>query len=185
MMRLSSSVRLTWSAGPGPSTGGAGGLPPGFLPVAAVLASRAAILASYSACSWACRSFARASMTAFARAISASRCSRRASSSGIDIPSGTSAWSAASALAIRSATSACNCASILPACSYDSALWRLALAWILVLRPRDVPAGVGVVLGAVERDSAQLQHAHLTGELQDLDEQRLDRLEEGPPERRD
>ena len=37
------------------------------------------------------RSFARASITALARAISASRFSRRASSSGIDIPSGTSA----------------------------------------------------------------------------------------------
>src|SRR5436853_6858688 len=168
MMRLSSSVRLTWSAGPGPSTGGAGGLPPGFLPVAAVLASRAAIFASYSACSRANRSFARASMIARARAISTRRCSRRASSSGIDIPSGTSAWSAASALAIKSATSACNWASIWPACSYDSA----------------VAAGGGVDLGAVERDRAQLQHAHLTGELQDLDEQRLDRLEEAPPERR-
>src|SRR3954453_19451867 len=87
MMRLSSSVRLTWSVGPGPSLGGVGGRPPGFLPVATALASRAAILASYSACSRACRSFARASMIARARTISASRCSRRASSSGIDIPS--------------------------------------------------------------------------------------------------
>ena len=33
-------MRLVWSFGSGPSTGGAGGLPPGFLPVAAVLAAR-------------------------------------------------------------------------------------------------------------------------------------------------
>ena len=78
-------------------------------------------------------------MVARARAISARRCSRRASSSGIDIPSGRSAWSAASARAISSATSACNCASILPACSYDSALWRLALAWTLVPSSATVP----------------------------------------------
>ena len=43
------SVRLIWSFGSGPSTGGAGGLPPGFLPVAAVLAWRSASLASCSA----------------------------------------------------------------------------------------------------------------------------------------
>jgi hypothetical protein len=36
--------------------------------------------------------------------------------------------------------SACNCASILPACSYDSALWRLALAWILVPSSATVPS---------------------------------------------
>ena len=42
-------MRLIWSFGSGPSTGGAGGLPPGFFPVAAVLASRAASLASCSA----------------------------------------------------------------------------------------------------------------------------------------
>ena len=94
----------------------AGWNPPG----AAAFASRAAILASYSACSRASRSFARASMAARERAISANRASRRASSSGIDIPSGTAAWSVASAFAISSAASACNCASILPACSYDS-----------------------------------------------------------------
>jgi hypothetical protein len=52
-----------------------------------------------------------------ASAILLKRSSRRASSSGIDMPSGMSAASAASALAISSATSACNCASILPACS--------------------------------------------------------------------
>ena len=46
MMRDSSSVRLTWSVGSGPSTGGWGGLPPGFLPVASIFASRASIFAS-------------------------------------------------------------------------------------------------------------------------------------------
>ena len=55
------------------------------------------------------------------------------------MPSGTSALSAASARASRSATSAFNCVSILPACSYDSALCRLALAWILVPSSATVP----------------------------------------------
>ena len=54
----------------------------------------------------------------------------------------------------------------------------------MLIRQRAMAAGVGVDLGAVERDRAQLQHAHLTGELQDLDEQGLDRLEEAPPESR-
>src|SRR5215210_1778670 len=35
MMRLSASVRLTWSVEPGPSTGGAGGLPPDRSPAPA------------------------------------------------------------------------------------------------------------------------------------------------------
>src|SRR5271166_1653068 len=59
MIRQSASVRLIWSLGPGPATGGAGGLPPGFLPCALALASRAAILVLYSACSRARRSLAR------------------------------------------------------------------------------------------------------------------------------
>src|SRR3954471_4945297 len=139
MMRDSSSVRLTWSVGRGPSTGGWGGLPRGFLPVAAALVSRAASLARCSACSRSKRSLARASILARASASFASRSSRRASSSGIDRPSGRSARSAASALASNSATSAFSCASILPACSYDSALWRLALAWILVPSSATVP----------------------------------------------
>ena len=100
--------------------------------VAAVLAARAASLAACSACSRAWRSLARASIFVRAAAILRRRSSRRASSSGIDKSSGRSAASAASAFANRSATSACNCASILPACSCDSALWRLALAWIFV-----------------------------------------------------
>ena len=47
----------------------------------------------------------------------ASRSSRRFNSSGIDIPSGASVWSAASACCSRSATSAFNCSSIFPECS--------------------------------------------------------------------
>jgi hypothetical protein len=117
MIRLSASVRLIWSAGRGVSIGGSGARPPGFLPVIAALASRAASLAAYSACSRPNRSRARASIFARASASRRSRSSRRASSSGIDIPSALSAWSAASALAISAATSAFSCASILPACS--------------------------------------------------------------------
>jgi len=66
-MRDCSSVRLIWSVGRGPSTGGWGGLPRGFRPVAAALASRAASLASWSACSRSKRSLARASILARAR----------------------------------------------------------------------------------------------------------------------
>src|SRR3954466_6136722 len=167
MMRDCSSVRLTWSVGRGSSIGGWGGLPRGFQPVAAALVSRAASLASYSACSRSKRSWARASILARASASFASRSSRRASSSGIDRPSGRSARSAASALASNSATSAFSCASILPACSYDSALWRLALAWILV------------------PSRAHPEHAHLARHRQHLDEQPLDLLEKPAPERRD
>ena len=54
---------------------------------------------------------ARAARAASASAIRARRSSRRASSSGIDIPSSTSARSVASARAISSDTSAFNCAS--------------------------------------------------------------------------
>src|SRR5271165_3558043 len=95
--------------------------------------------ASCSACSRAWRSLARASIFARASASLRKRYSRRASSSGIDMPSGMSAASAASALAIRSATSAFNCASILSACSSDNALCRLALAWIFVPSSATVP----------------------------------------------
>jgi transposase len=91
MMRDSSSVRLIWSVGNGPSTGGWSGLPRGFLPVASVFASRAASFTWYSVCSRSKRSLARASIFARATASVASRASRRASSSGIDIPSGISA----------------------------------------------------------------------------------------------
>src|SRR5262249_22068192 len=84
MIRESASVRLIWSLGPGPATGGAGGLPPGFLPCALALASRAAILVSYSACSRARRSLARASILARASASFFSRASRHSNSSGID-----------------------------------------------------------------------------------------------------
>ena len=115
-------MRLIWSFGSGPSTGGAGGLPPGFLPVVAVLASRAASLASCAARSRSYRSFARVSIFARASASLARRFSRKASSSGIDMPSVTSASSAASARASKSATSAFSCASSLLACSQESAL---------------------------------------------------------------
>ena len=77
----------------------------------------AQLKAEVAAFSRPCRSLARASMVARASAILRRRSSRRASSSGIDMPSGTSDLSAASALAMRSATSAFSCASILPAYS--------------------------------------------------------------------
>jgi hypothetical protein len=48
-----------------------------------------------------------------------------------------------------------------------------------------VTAGIGVQLGAIQRHRAQLQHAHLAGHRQHLYEQRLDLLQEAPPERDD
>src|SRR4051812_19883140 len=54
----------------------------------------------------------------------------------------------------------------------------------MLIRQRAVAAGIGVDLGAVERDRAQLQHPDLAGELQHLNEQRLDLSEEASPERR-
>ena len=80
-----------------------------------------------------------------------------------------SAWSAASAFAISSATSACSCASSLPACSYDSALCRLALAWIFVPSRPTVPSFSRPV----------------AGQQQYLYEQALGLRQKPPPERRD
>ncbi len=93
---------------------------------------------------------------------------RRASSPGIGIPSGMSAASAASAFATGPAA-AFNRASILPACSWESAPCRLALARIFV------PPG----------PAAPLRHAHLASGQQQLNEQTLDLLGKPPPERRD
>ena len=48
-----------------------------------------------------------------------------------------------------------------------------------------VAAGVGVDLGPVEPDRAELQQAHLPRHLQHFDEQGLDPRQKAPPERRD
>src|ERR1700739_3305209 len=174
-MRESASVSWIWSVGSGPSTGGAGGRPPGFLPVVLVLSARAASLAACSACSRSKRSLARASILARASASLRKRSSRRDSSSGTDMPSGISAWSAASARTISSATSAFNCASILLACSCESAPCRGSTG----------SPGVGMNLRAVERQSSQLQHAHLARQKQNLDKQHRDLGKEAPAEYRD
>src|SRR5882672_10768908 len=50
---------------------------------------------------------------------------------------------------------------------------------------RTVSAGVSVDLRAVDPQSAQLQHAHLTRQKQHLNQQPFDLLEESLPERRD
>src|SRR3954470_11701335 len=167
MMRLSSSVRLTWSVGPGPSLPGVGGRPPGFLPVAAALASRAAILASYSACSRACRSFARASMDR----------PRPDDLGQALLAPGQFVWDRHPVRHIR----------LIRRLRLGHQLRNFSLQLgfdpaRMLIRQRAVAAGVGVDLGAVERDGAQLQHADLTGELQYLHEQGLDLLKEAPPE---
>ena len=56
---------------------------------------------------------------------------------------------------------------------------RLDLARVFV-GERAVPARVGVDLRAVQPDRPHLQHAHLAGQLQHLDEQLLDLLQETP-----
>jgi hypothetical protein len=169
MMRLSSSVRLTWSDEPGPSTGGTDALPLGFLPVAAALAARAAILASYSACSRACRSFARASMTARALAISARRCSRRASSSDRQ--------TIRQVDPIRSFGRGQQLGHLGPQLRLDLARMRKG--------QRAVAARIGMDLGAIQRHRPHLQHAHLARQQQHLHKQRLDLRQKAPPERGD
>ena len=61
---------------------------------------------------------------------------------------------------------------------------RLDLASML-MRQRAVAAGVGVDFRAVEADRSHLQHAHLTRQQQNLNEQCFDLFEKPPPERRD
>ena len=140
MMRESGSVRLSWSFARGPGSGGVGGRPPGLRPVRAAFSSRARIFSSYSSCSRAWRSAARVSSSALAATITARRSSRRDSSSSTLIPSGTFAASAASPSAISSATSARSRASISRARFHDSALCRLASAWIFVPSSATVPS---------------------------------------------
>jgi hypothetical protein len=48
-----------------------------------------------------------------------------------------------------------------------------------------VPTGVGMNLGAVQRDRTHLEHPHLARQLQHLHEHTLDLLEKAPPKRRD
>ena len=58
------------------------------------------------------------------------------------------------------------------------------LAGVLV-RQRAVPAGIGVDLGPVQRNRAQLQNPHLARQSQHLHEQALDLRQKPPPKRRD
>jgi hypothetical protein len=92
----------------------------GFLSCALALAARrhlGFVFRLLAGCSWARRSLARASILARASASFCRRASRRSNSSGTDISSGISAWSAASALTSSIPTSAFSCTSSLPACS--------------------------------------------------------------------
>jgi len=125
-MRDSSSVRIDLILRQRPAVGGCGGFPPGFLPVAAVLAARAASLAhapptparnapwrapqSSCALRQAC---ANAPRVAPVHPVS----TRRREYPPYPPPR---LWPS------DRRPQACNCASILPACSYDSALCRLA-----------------------------------------------------------
>ena len=54
----------------------------------------------------------------------------------------------------------------------------------MLIGKRAMPAGVGMNLCAVEPNRSQLEDAHLARQQQDLNKQRLDLLEEPPPETR-
>ncbi len=100
-------------------------------------------------------------LLALASAIFFSRSSRRASSSGIDIPSGTSAWIGGFGLRQKLRNLGLQL--------------RLDFASMLI-RKRVVLAGVGVNFRPVQAYRPQLQQAHLMRQKQNLDEQRLDLL---------
>jgi hypothetical protein len=53
------------------------------------------------------------------------------------------------------------------------------------VRQRAVPARIGVQLRAIQGDGAHLEHPHGAGELQHLDEERLDLRQEELAERGD
>jgi hypothetical protein len=160
MMRESASVGLIWSAGPGPAAGGAGGLPPSFLPRAFAVAARAATLPSCAACSRIKRPAARAAIWVRAailvRASASffSRSSRRSSSSGIDTPPGISALGRGQ--------------------QYRRlGLQRRRQLARMLIRQRTVPARSGVHLGLAQRHRAQFHNPPLAGRQQHLDEQPL------------
>src|SRR5712692_6823398 len=157
MMRDCGSVKLYWSLSRGPGTGGVGGRPPGLRPVVRSRSARCASLVSYSACSAAARSVARASSTALASASRARRSSRRAISSRTTSPSGMSRWSLGSQL-------------------------RLHLQQPLVT-DCVVLGGIGMQLGPVQTDCAQFQHTRLLRQQEYLHEQVLQFGQEGAPKR--
>jgi hypothetical protein len=160
MMRLSASVRFTWSPAPGPAVGGSGGLPLGFLPVAAALAGLLTGLPFLRP-----RLDGRARFGDLHQALLApcQLVRDRQAVRHIILIGRVGLGHQRSHLGLQ---------------------LRFNLARVLV-RQRAVAAGVGVDLGAVERDRAHLQHAHLARQQQHLHEQCLDRLEKAPPERGD
>ena len=96
MIRLSGSVKLYWSLLRGPSRGGCGARPLGFLP-AACCSSRRCCFSAKAAISSRCRSLARASISAVAARSFSIRCCRRATSAGTVNPSSSGVLSASSA----------------------------------------------------------------------------------------
>ena len=170
MMRESASVRLTWSFGRDPPRAApadghqACGPSASPSPRAPASSPRTRLARAHDAPGPAPRS------PPWPRRSPPGRSSRRASSSGTLIPSGTSAASAASPSAISSATSAFK-----PGFDLASMLPRQGAG----------PVRIGVDLGAVQRHRAELHHAGLARQQQHLHEQRLDPVQKAPTEHGD
>ena len=169
-MRDSSSVRLTWSVGPGPSTGGSGGLPAG-LPAGrrglGVARRKLGLVLGLLAL----------------EAFLGPRLDLRARLGELGQP----LLAARQFIGDRQAVGEVRPVRRLglgQQLGHFGLQLRLDLAGMLIGQ-RAVPAGIGVDLGAVERHRAHLEHAHLARHRQHLDEQPLDLLEKPPPERRD
>ena len=169
-MRESASVRLTWSFGPGPATGGSGGRPPGLRPVFSAFSARASSFASYSA---------PFPLKAFARP----RLDHRL---GLG-DAGQTILAPGQFLGHRHPVGHIRPIGRL---RQRHQLRHLGLQPGFELagvfpRQRAVPARVGVHLGAVQRHRAELQHPGFPGQQQHLDEQPFDPVEKTPPERGD
>jgi hypothetical protein len=168
MMRDSASVRLTWSAGRGPSPGGSGGLPPGLRPVAAALARRqlGLILGLLAL-----------------EALSGTGLDRRARLGQLL----QALLTPRQLVGDRQAVGQVGLVDRLGLGQQVGDLGlqlRLDPAGVLIGQ-RAVPAGVGVDLGAVQGHRAHPQHTHFARQFEHLDEQLRDLLKKAPPEHRD
>ena len=155
--------------GCGPSTGGAGGLPPGFLPVACAFSSRAAQLGAM---------LRHLLLEAFLGA-------------GFKLGAGLgklgqTLLTARQFLRNRHAVHHISLIGGFRPCQ-QFGHFGLQLAFDLggmFIGQRAVPAGIGVDLGAIQRHRAKLEQAHLAGQFQHPHEQRFDVLEKAPTKRR-
>ena len=169
-MRLSSSVRLTWSAGPGSATGGAGGRPPGFFARGRFLGCARRHLGLV---------IGLLASVAFLRPC----LDRRPRPGDLGQPLLAPRQFVRDRHPIRN-VGLVGSLRLGHQLRHLGLQLRLDLARMLV-RQCAVATRIGVDLGAVKRDRPQLQHAHLARELQNLYEQQLDLFEETPPKNGD